>query len=44
MAKVLIVEDIGLIRNNLQNFIAKSGYEAITAKDGMEALDTLAAG
>ena len=44
MAKILVVDDIRQVRENLQYFISKSGHEVITAKDGMEALDTLAAG
>ena len=39
--RVLIVEDDDQLREALQELLSESGYETITAEDGLEALDWL---
>ena len=39
--RVLIVEDDDQLREALQELLSASGYETITAEDGLEALDWL---
>jgi len=39
--RVLIVEDEDRLREALHEFLEASGYEAITAEDGLDALDWL---
>ena len=44
MAKILVVDDLRYIRERLYEFISRERQEVVTAKDGMEALDTLITG
>jgi two-component system cell cycle sensor histidine kinase/response regulator CckA len=44
MAKVLIVDDSAAISQILQRYLARHGYEAVTAPDGEAALEILQRG
>jgi DNA-binding response OmpR family regulator len=40
-AGILIIEDDNAIRESLQEFLSAEGYSVFTARDGLEALETL---
>ena len=44
MKKILVVEDDDVVRKNLSTFLARAGYDADQAGDGVEALEKLNAG
>ncbi len=39
--RILVVDDTEIFRVLMQDLLEKSGYEVITAKDGLEALQTI---
>ena len=44
LARILVVDDEPALRDALESSLAFEGYEVTTASDGVEALDTIAAG
>lgn len=44
MSRILIVEDTPLMRDSLVDVLSASGHEAITADNGVDACDIIAAG
>lgn len=41
MAKIMVVDDDGNIRELLRKFLSKKGHRVITARDGKEALEKI---